>query len=112
KGLRPGDQIGADARVVFADAHYALVAPALDTLSVGQSLSRYVAQPLDALTRPSLLVVVADTAPDVPPGYAAAIMEEALAAAGGFALMPINPEASAIRSPQLTAAGVESRSPA
>lgn len=112
KGLRPGDQIGADARVVFADAHYALVAPVLDTLSVGQSLSRYVAQPLDALTRPSLLVVVADTAPDVPPGYAAAIMEEALAAAGGFALMPINPAASAIRAPQLTAAGVESRPPA
>lgn len=112
KGLRPGDQIGADARVVFADAHYALVAPALDALSVGQTLSRYVAQPLDALTRPSLLVVVADTAPDVPTGYAAAIMEEALAAAGGFALMPINPAASAIRAPQLTAAGVESRPPA
>lgn len=112
KGLRAGDQIGADARVVFADAHYALVAPALDALSVGQTLSRYVAQPLDALTRPSLLVVVAETAADVPSGYAAAVMEEALAAAGGFALMPINPAASAIRAPQLTAAGVESRPPA
>lgn len=112
KGLRQGDQIGADARVVFADAHYALVAPALDMLSVGQTLSRYVAQPVDALSRPSLLVVVAETAPDVPAGYAAVIMEEALAAAGGFALMPINPAASFIRAPQLTAAGVESRPPA
>jgi hypothetical protein len=112
KGLRPGDQIGADARVVFADAHYALVKPALDTLSVGQSLSRYVAQPLDALSRPSLLVVVADTPSDVPPGYAAAIMEEALSAAGGFALVQVNPAASALRAPLLTAAGVESRPPA
>ncbi|MGO4409632.1 MULTISPECIES: hypothetical protein [unclassified Brevundimonas] len=112
KGLRPGDQIGADARVVFADAHYAVVAPALDALSVGQTLSRYVAQPLDALSRPSVLVVVADTAPDMPRGYAAVIMEEALSAAGGFALVQINPAASAIRAPQLTAAGVESRPPA
>lgn len=112
KGLRPGDQIGADARVVFADAYYALVKPALDTLSVGQSLSRYVAQPLDALSRPSLLVVVADTPADVPPGYAAVIMEEALSAAGGFALVQVNPAASALRAPLLTAAGVESRPPA
>lgn len=112
KGLRPGDQIGADARVVFADAHYAVVKPALDTLSVGQSLSRYVAQPIDALSRPSLLVVVADTPSDVPSGYAAVIMEEALSAAGGFALVQINPAASALRAPLLTAAGVESRPPA
>ena len=112
KGLRPGDQIGADARVVFADAHYAVVKPALDTLSVGQSLSRYVAQPLDALSRPSLLVVVADTPSDLPSGYAAVIMEEALSAAGGFSLVQINPAASALRAPLLTAAGVESRPPA
>ena len=112
KGLRPGDQIGADARVVFADAHYAVIKPALDTLSVGQPLSRYVAQPLDALSRPSLLVVVAETPPDVPSGYAAVIMEEALSAAGGFSLVQINPAASALRAPLLTAAGVESRPPA
>lgn len=112
KGLRPGDQIGADARVVFADAHYAVVKPALDTLSVGQSLSRYVAQPLDALSQPSLLVVVAETPSDVPSGYAAVIMEEALSAAGGFSLVQINPAASALRAPLLTAAGVESRPPA
>lgn len=112
KGLRQGDQIGADARVVFADTHYALVMPALDTLSVGQTLSRYVAQPLDALNRLSLLVVVAETPPEMPRGYAAAVMEETLTTAGGFAIMPVNPAASAIRGPQLTAAGVESRPPA
>lgn len=112
KGLRPGDQIGADARVVFADAHYAVVAPALEALSVGQTLTRYVAQPLDALSRPSLLVVVAETAPDLPRGYAAVIMEEALSAAGGFALVQINQAVSDIRDPQLTAAGVEGRPPA
>lgn len=112
KGLRPGDQIGADARVVFADARYAVVKPALETLSIGQSLSRYVAQPLDALSKPSLLVVVAETPSDVPPGYASAIMEEALSAAGGFSLIQINPAASTLRAPLLTAAGVESRPPA
>jgi len=112
KGLRPGDQIGADARVVFADAHYAVVRPALETLSIGQSLSRYVAQPLDALSKPSLLVVVAETPSDVPHGYASAIMEETLSVAGGFSLVQINPAASRLRAPLSTAAGVESRPPA
>ncbi|MGX1587923.1 hypothetical protein [Brevundimonas diminuta] len=112
KGLRPGDQIGADARVVFADVHYAVVEPALETLAVGQTLSRYVAQPLDALSRPSLLAVMADTPVDLPHGYAAVIMDEALSATGGFSLVQVNPAAGAIRDPQLTAAGVESRPPA
>lgn len=112
KGLRQGDQIGADARVEFADTHYALVRPALDSLSVGQSLSRYVAQPVDALNKPSLLVVIADTHAAFPRGYATTVVEEALSAAGGFSLVQINPAASAIRAPQLNAARVESRPPA
>lgn len=112
KGLRPGDQIGADATVEFADTDYALVRPALDTLHTGQTLERHVAQPADVLRSPSLLVVIAGTTADFPKGYASVVMQEALTAAGGFSLLQINPAASIIRTPQLTASGVESRPPA
>ncbi|WP_297803844.1 hypothetical protein [uncultured Brevundimonas sp.] len=112
KGLREGDQIGADARVEFADTHYALVKPALDQLAVGQTLSRYIAQPVDALNKPSLLVVIADTHEGFPHSYASTIAEEALSAAGGFSLVQINPAVASIRGPLLNASRVESRPPA
>ena len=112
EGLREGDQMGEDARVVFADTHYAIVEPTLDALRVGQSLTRYVAQPVEALNRPSLLVVAASASPDLPAEYVTVLMEEAITAAGGFSLVTINPAAAAIRGPQLTATGVERRDPA
>lgn len=111
-GLREGDQIGSDARVVFADAHYAIVEPTLESLAVGQHLVRYVAQPVEALSRPSLLVVVADPPEDMPAGYLTVLMEEALSATGGFSLVSVNPASAAIREPQLTAANVRRRAPA
>lgn len=112
EGLREGDHIGPDARVVFADDHYAIVEPSLETLSVGQKLTRYIARPVEALDRPSLLVVVAQTPADLPSGYATTLLEDALSTTGGFSLVSINPAAAAIRGPALGAAGVSRQDPA
>lgn len=97
---------------MFADDHYAIVEPSLETLRVGQKLIRYIAQPVEALDRPSLLVVVAQTPEDFPLQYATTLLEDALSTAGGFALVSINPSAAAIRGPALGAAGASRRDPA
>jgi len=108
-GLREGDQIGADATVIFADADYAIVEPALGSLSLGQVLTRQIAQPVEALARPSMLVVVAGAPDDIAPAYVMTLMEDALGGATGFSVMPVNPALSQIRQPALTSAGVEGR---
>lgn len=112
EGLREGDQVGLDARVVFADDHYAIVEPVLGDLQIGQTLTRYIAQPVEALDRPSILVVIADTPKDFPPGYATVLLEDALANTGGFSLVTVNPASAAIREPALNAAKVSRRPPA
>lgn len=112
EGLRDGDQVGLDARVIFADDHYAIVESTLEGLQVGQKLTRYIARPVEALDRPSLLVVVAQTPKDFPSSYATALLENALSTAGGFALVSVNPAASAIRGPALSNAGVNRQAPA
>lgn len=108
-GLRDGDQIGADASVVFADADYSIVEPALGSLSTGQKLVREIAQPVDNLARPSMLVVVAEAPAGLASAYLTTLMEDALGSSAGFAVMPINPSLAQIRDPALTAAGVAGR---
>lgn len=112
EGLREGDQVGVDARVIFADDHYAVVETTLEGLHVGQKLTRYIARPVEQLDRPSLLVVVAQTPKDFPSSFATALMEDALAAAGGFAVVSVNPAAADIRGPALNNAGVNRQDPA
>lgn len=108
-GVREGDEMGADARVVFAEADYAVVRPALGALSTGQVLSRHVARPIDNLARPSLLVAVAQAPDEMGPAYITAVVEDAVAAAGGFALTTVNPSSNHIRGPALGSAGVTPR---
>ena len=108
-GLRDGDQIGADVSVVFADADYAIVEPALGTLAVGQTLTKHIAQPVEHLERPSMLVVIADAPQGVPASYLTALMEDALGGPEGFAVVPVNPSLPQIREPALTSAGVAGR---
>jgi hypothetical protein len=108
-GLREGDQIGPDATVLFADADYSIVEPALGGLSVGQPLSRQIAQPVESLARPSILVVVAGAPDGVAPAYISTLMEDALGGAEGFTVLPVNPSLPQIREPALAAAGVSGR---
>ncbi|WIY70840.1 hypothetical protein KB221_07405 [Aquidulcibacter paucihalophilus] len=108
-GLREGDQIGADATVVFADANYSIVEPALGSLAVGQALVRQVAQPVDNLARPSMMVVVAQASDGLAAAYLTSRMEDALGDAAGFAVMPVNHSLPLIRDPALTQAGVAGR---
>ena len=108
-GVREGDELGADARVVFAEADYAVVRPALGTLTTGQVLQRHVARPVDNLARPSLLVAVAQAPDQMGSAYVTTVVEDAVAAAGGFALATVNPSSNNIRAPALGAAGVAPR---
>jgi hypothetical protein len=108
-GLREGDQIGADATVVFADADYSIVEPALGGLSVGQTLARRIAQPVENLARPSMLVVVVRAPDGLAPAYLTTLMEDALGGASGFAVMPVNPSLPQIRGLSLGEADVSPR---
>ena len=108
-GLREGNQIGADATVVFADADYSIVEPGLDSLSVGQTLARQIAQPVDVLARPSMLVVIASAPDGLAPAYLKTLMEDALGGASGFAVMPVNPSLPGIRDLSLGQARVSPR---
>jgi len=108
-GLREGNQIGADATVVFADADYSIIEPALGGLSVGQTLARQIAQPVEVLARPSMLVVVARAPDGLAPAYLTTLMEDALGGASGFAVMPVNPSLPQIRDLSLGQASVSPR---
>ena len=108
-GLRDGDHIGVDATVVFADADYAIVEPALGSLSVGQPLTKQLAQPVEHLERPSMLVVTGDVPEGTARSYLTTLMEDALGGPSGFAVLPVNPSLPLIRDPALTTAGVAGR---
>ncbi|WP_374471693.1 hypothetical protein [Phenylobacterium sp.] len=108
-GLREGDTLGADARVVFSDATYAIVEPVLQHLSVGQTLARQVAQPVEMLEKPSALVVVGSHPPDLSRGYVNAVFADALGAGAGLAVSPVNPSFTALRAFALGEARLDSR---
>lgn len=108
-GLREGDQVGPDATVVFADADYSILEPALGSLSVGQTLARQIAQPVETLARPSMLVVVARAPDRLAPAYLTTLMEDALGGASGFAIVPVNPSLPQIRDLSLGQAEVSRR---
>lgn len=108
-GLREGNQIGPDATVVFADADYSIIEPALGSLAVGQTLARQIAQPVENLARPSMLVVVAGAPEGLAPAYLTTLMEDALGGASGFAVMPVNPSLPQIRGLSLGQADVSPR---
>ena len=108
-GLREGDELGGDARVVFADADYAVVRPALGEISTGQVLTRLVASPVDNLARPSLLIVTAAAPEGFGDAYLTTLVEDAVAGAGGFALTTVNTSSDDIRDPALGRSNVQSR---
>ncbi|RZJ32260.1 MAG: hypothetical protein EON85_01700 [Brevundimonas sp.] len=108
-GLREGDFLGGDVRVVHADASYSIVEPLLGSLTVGQALSRPVAQPTTALARPSMLVVVADAPEHVGRRHLAAMIETALGEATAFSAAPVNPSFVDIRNQTLGQSGADYR---
>lgn len=109
-GIREGDTLGVDARVVFSDASYSIVEPMLGKLSVGQALSRQVAQPVEMLEKPSALVVVAAYPEEASAGYINAVFEDALGQGAGLAVTPVNPSFTALRAYALGEARLDSRS--
>lgn len=108
-GLREGDELGADARVIFAGAEYAVVKAVLGELSPDQILTRLVATPVDNLARPTLLIVPAVVPENFGQAYLTTLVEDAVAGSGGFALTTVNASANGIRVPALGRARVEPR---
>lgn len=110
-GLRAGDAIGADGRVTYAGAGYAVVKPTLERYRTGQQLARPMISPASMLAKPSVLTVMAA----LPDGYAAPylseIFEDALGARGGFAPVPVNPGFANLRQMALGEAQAPSTDP-
>jgi hypothetical protein len=106
QGIREGDTIGADAKVVFCDPDYSVVEPLLGDLRVGQTLSRQVAQPIEVLAKPSALVVVANYPAGTSRGYINTVFEDAVGQGGELAIAPVNPSFGKLRELMLGQAGV------
>jgi len=104
-GLRAGDGIGADGHVLHAGASYALVRPTLGIYHAGDALSRTLVSPAQLLARPSVLVSVGQHPGDMGAGYLAGIFEDAIAAQGMFAAVPVTPAFAALRTAALGEAG-------
>lgn len=107
-GVREGNVIGADAKVLFSDAEYSVVAPVLHDLKVGQTLSRQAVQPVDVLAKPSALVVVAHYPEGTSQGFINAVFEDAVGQGSVLAIAPINQSFIALRSMMLGEANLPS----
>jgi hypothetical protein len=104
-GLRTGDSIGEDGRVMLAGPDYAIARPVLGTWHSGDSLTRLRASPAQMLARPALLSVVAAGPPGFAPAFVRQMFEDAVGSAGGFAPVPVNPALGALRVLAQSAAG-------
>lgn len=107
-GLRTGDTIGEDGKVLYAGPDYAVVKPVLAQYRTGQQLTRTATQPVDMLARPSLLAVVATIPTGYPGIYLTQIFEDALGKAGQFAPVPVNPSMMDLRTRAMGDAGATS----
>lgn len=105
-GLRTGDAIGEDGRVILAGPDYAIARPVLGTWHDGQTLTRLRASPAQMLARPALLSVVAAAPPGFAPAFVRQMFEDAVGSAGGFAPVPVNPALGPLRVLAQSAAGV------
>lgn len=90
-GLRAGEPVGDDGRVLYAGAHYAVVRPALAPYRKGQVLRRAQFAPAASLGRPSVLSVVLRAPPGLSRSYLTGLFEDALGARSGLSALPVNP---------------------
>lgn len=105
-GLRTGDSIGEDGRVILAGPDYAIARPVLGAWRNGQTLTRLRASPAQMLARPALLSVVAAAPPGFAPAFVRQMFEDAVGSSGGFAPVPVNPALGPLRVLAQSAAGV------
>lgn len=96
-GLMTGDTMGADARVRYSAADYAVVEPLLGAFKVGQTIERRVAQPVESLRKPKAIVVVSEPPQNTARPYLASLFEDAVGAKAAIAIMPINPGFASLR---------------
>lgn len=107
-GLRIGDDIGPDARVVYADAGYALIRPVLGEFKTGEQVSRQVAAPADYLAKPSAVILPAAMPEGMPKAYITQIFEELLGSQGVLSTMPVNQSFPRLRDLATSAVGMAS----
>lgn len=96
-GLRTDDAIGADGRILYAAANYAVVQPTLGRYRTGQVLARTAVAPAELLAKPSVLVAMDALPKEYAAPYLSQIFEDALGTRANFAPMPVNPGFSDLR---------------
>lgn len=96
-GLMTGDTMGADARVRYSAADYAVVEPLLGEFKIGQTIERRVAQPVESLRKPKAVVVVSRPPEGTARPYLTSLFEDAVGAKAAVAIMPINPGFASLR---------------
>lgn len=104
-GLRSGDGINGDGKVIYAGPDYAVIEAQLSEYRTGQVLSRMATAPVETLARPSVLTVVEGA----PEGYSSQwlgqILEDALGSGSALAPVPVNAAFSGLRTMALGDAG-------
>lgn len=113
-GLKAGDTLGLDARVLHAGPDYAVLKAPAGTLKVGDSLSRFVSTPAQLLNRPTLLSVMEAVPEGYSPLYLEQLFQDAVSEGGVLSPTPVNPSFTLIRRDAVGASastqGIDSRS--
>ncbi|WP_404478565.1 hypothetical protein [Novosphingobium sp. BL-52-GroH] len=106
-GLRAGDGINGDGKVLYAGPDYAVVQAQLGDYRTGQVLSRLATAPVETLARPSVLTVIDGTPEGYAPDWLRQIFEDALGSGSALAPVPVNAAFSALRTLALDGAGAD-----
>ena len=107
-GLRIGDRIGPDARVVYAEADYSIVRPVLGNFKSGDQISRQVAAPAEYLAKPAVVIIPDHMPKSMPNSYLTQIFEEVIGAQGVFSTMPVNSSFPRLRDLAASSVGMSS----
>ena len=106
-GLRAGDGINGDGKVLYAGPDYAVVQAQLGDYRTGQVLSRTATAPVETLARPSVLTVVDGAPQGYSPVWLGQIVEDTLGSGSALAPVPVNAAFSALRIMALDGAGAD-----
>jgi hypothetical protein len=107
-GLRRDNKIADDAKVIFADASYAIIKPLIEDLKVGQVVQRQLTAPAEYLAKPSVVTIPGNMPENMSSVYLTQVFEEVLGTQGVLSIMPVNESFPKLRGKAIFRAGISS----